>query len=329
MTSSDVLPQQFVERLREIAQGVDQVTLLRGFEGGRAATFRANGLKADVSTVRKELVSEGLSLQPIPWVADAFAVPSTQRAKLTHSAASKEGRIYIQNPSSMIPPLTLEPEPTEWILDLAAAPGGKTVQLAGMMGNDGRISAVESVRSRFFRLVRVLDLYGVANTKTYLKDGRRVWRSCPEQFDRVLLDAPCSAEGRFHMDDPTSFAYWSLRKIREMKRLQKRLMYSAVQALRPGGILVYSTCTFAPEENELIVEAALEQFPDALEIEPTPLTPATLGAVPALMEWQGTELHPNMGRCVRVLPKGGMEGFFVARLRKIASTAPAARLRIR
>ena len=167
----------------------------------------------------------------------------------------------------MVPPILLSPQSEECILDLGAAPGSKTLQLAELMGNQGSIWAVESVRGRFFRLRDNLARYGAENVQTHLADGTRLWRRHPERFDRVLLDAPCSSEGRFRADAPKTYAYWSEKKIAEASRKQRRLCYAAVQCLKPGGVLVYSTCTFAPEENEAIINRVLRQFAGALTVE--------------------------------------------------------------
>jgi 16S rRNA (cytosine1407-C5)-methyltransferase len=321
---SHELPAAFVERLRDILPEPYFEGCIRAFAEVRPTAFRVNELKTDASSLLAELELDGFTPKPISSKAEAFEVPQTQRDRLTRAAACTEGRLYIQNPSSMIPPIALDPKDDEWILDLTAAPGGKTVQLAGMMGNRGQISAVESVRSRFFRLKRVLDQYGVENTRTFLKDGARVWHSCPEQFDRVLLDAPCTAEGRFELRDPRSYAYWSTKKISEMKRKQVRLIYSAIQSLKPGGVLVYSTCTFAPEENEFIIDGALRRFEGALRVEPLPpeaLPDKASNSARGLLQWKGKTLHPDIDNCTRILPDGIMEGFFIARLRKLSSTA--------
>ena len=312
------LPKEFTDRLREIVPLSRLQDCLDSFSTAPATTFQTNRLKADPRSLRIELETDGFSPTPLAWKPDAFQVPHSERRRLTQSAACMEGRLYIQNPASMIPPLVLDPSPEEWILDLAAAPGGKTVQLAGQMGNRGRISAVESVRSRFFRLLRVLELHGAGNVQTYLKDGAAVWRSCPEQFDRVLLDAPCTAEGRFSENDPASFAYWSLKKIREMSRKQRRLMFSAVQSLKPGGVLVYCTCTLAPEENELVVNGALKRFGDSLHL--VEVAAPNGNSLRGLGRWRGKELHPDMSRCLRILPDSTMEGFFIARIEKTSST---------
>lgn len=321
----NVLPTPFRQRLESILPSDRFDPCWRTFYRPPATVFRVNLLKTDAESLIPELHAAGLTPSPLPWNPEAFTVPDAQRRSLTETDACRQGRLYIQNPSSMVPPLVLDPAPDEWILDLTAAPGSKTLQLAAMMGNRGKISAVELVRSRFFRLRDNLTLGGATNVQTYLKDGSRVWRSCPEQFDRVLLDAPCSSEGRFYTEDPKSFAYWSKKKIAEMSRKQKRLFYSAVQSLKPGGILVYSTCTFAPEENELIVQRALQQFPDALSIETIDLP--LIDFQEGLAEWDGKDLHPELKKAARILPDGLMEGFFICKLRKLDSTIDRSRNR--
>jgi len=312
------LPEAFRRRLQQILPPDRFEACWQTFHLPPATAFRVNSLKAETVPLIAELRAAGFGPAPLPWKEDAFTVPGDQRRALTESPACREGRLYIQNPSSMVPPLLLDPGPDEWILDLAAAPGGKTLQLAAIMGNQGRISAVEAVRSRFFRLRANLELGGATSVQTYLKDGTGVWRRCPEQFDRVLLDAPCSSEGRFHAGDPRTYAYWSPRKIAEMSRKQKRLLFSAVQCLQPGGVLVYSTCAFAPEENEGVVQRALEQFGDALRVETVELPFDNVQE--GLTEWEGKALHPDLRKAVRILPNGVMEGFFVCRLKKLAST---------
>lgn len=145
----------------------------------------------------------------------AFTTPPEHRQTLTHSPIIDQGKIYVQNLSSMLAPLILAPQPGEQILDLAAAPGGKTIQIAQMMHNTGILSAVEPIRSRMFKLRANLTRCNVKIAKTYPIDGRSVGRKTPERFDRVLLDAPCSSEARFRLKKPESWANWSLRKIRE------------------------------------------------------------------------------------------------------------------
>ena len=315
------LPAQFLQRLVQILPPDRYAACLETFSSAPPTAFRLNPLKGGPEQTVAQLQSQGFALTPLPWPDQAFVVPPDQRRALTASPACREGRLYIQTPSSMVPPLLLAPRPDEWILDLAAAPGGKTIHLAGLMGNQGRISAVEAVRKRFFRLRANLAAYGVANTSTYLKDGTQVWRSCPEQFDRILVDAPCTGEGRFHTDDPSTFAYWSRHKIRQMQRKQQRLLFSAVHSLRPGGVLVYATCTFAPEENEGVLDRLLRRLDGALSIEEIalPLDNAQAG----LGQWADRALHPDLKKARRILPDGLWEGFFVCRLKKTSSTLEA------
>ncbi len=317
-TAERLLPEEFLERLKSILPAAQYRRCVQTFCRKTATAFRANPLKAEKTSLEEELRAEGFGLEPLAWKRDAFVVPHQQRRPLTESRACREGRLYIQNPSSMVPPQVQDPQPGEWILDLGAAPGSKTVQMAGMMGNEGEIAAVESVRSRFFRLRANLEHCGATNVRTYLKDGTRVWKNCPEMFDWVLLDAACSAEGQFNVHDSSSYAYWSPGKIREMQRKQKRLLVSAVQCLKPGGVLVYSTCSFAPEENEVVVNSVLERFGAALRLEEGALSLARVQQ--GLTCWQDRSLHPDLSRAILILPDGVMEGFFVCCLRKLEST---------
>ena len=317
------LPAGFLERLRRIVPEAHFPRCARTFCETPATVFRVNPLRAETPEAETELRAAGFDLSQLPWPDGAFLVPAEQRRALTECPACRDGRLYIQNPASMVPPVVLDARPGERILDLCAAPGGKTLQLAGMMGNQGQISAVESVRSRFFRLRANLETHGATSVRTYLKDGRGVWRNCPEEFDRVLLDAPCSAEGRFNLGKPASYAYWSARKIREMQRKQQRLLYSAAQCLRPGGVLVYATCTFAPEENEVVVHGLLRKLGEGFRVDEVAL-PIDL-VQPGLTNWKGKELTPELSQAVRILPDGVMEGFFICRLTKLTSTLPAKR----
>lgn len=317
LTDSSTLPPAFLKRLERIVPADHLEGCRKAFASAAPTAFRVNTLLAEPDRVVEELVAAGIRPLPLSWRTDAFTVAPEARRPLTETAACLEGRLYIQNPSSMVPAEVLGPEPGEWILDLAAAPGGKTLHLAALLENRGRISAVEPVRSRFFRLQRNLEAGGVTCAQLYLRDGAGVGRTCPEWFDRVLLDAPCSAEGRIRRDDPESYRYWSPRRIKEMSRLQRRLILSGLRALKVGGVLVYATCTLAPEENEMTIQRALRRYGHALSVEPVELP--LDNAVAGLTAWAGRDLAPALKGTVRILPDGLMEGFYVARLRKTGS----------
>lgn len=315
--SDPILPAGFATRLERLLPPAALDGWRAAFAAPPVAAFRVNGLRATEAGALAELAAAGLAPQRLVWPETAWVVPPEQRRILGDSPAARDGRIYLQNPSSAVPVLALDPRPGEEVLDLTAAPGGKTVHIAQLMGNRGRIAAVESASGRFHRLRRNLERCGVAIAQTYLADGAGVGRKVPERFDRVLLDAPCSAEGRFSSHDPDSWRYWSLKKIREMARKQRRLALSAAQALKPGGVLVYSTCTLAPEENEEIVDGLLQRCAGAVELEPLDL-PDTCVA-PGLTAWEGRAFDAAVRRCARVLPDPQREAFFVARLRKVRS----------
>lgn len=318
MTELAPLPEGFSERLARIVPAERLDAVLARFAQDPATSFRVNTLKAGVTEVAELLRAEGLSLAAVPWFGCAFTVPHAQRAALTAHPAAGDGRLYVQSLSSMAAALALEVAPGETVLDLAAAPGGKTTLLAAQMKNEGALSAVEPVRDRFFRLRATLDRMGVTLAKTYQKDGCDVGALVPERFDRVLLDAPCSSESRFDQRDPESMGHWRLRKVREMARKQARLIRSGFEALKPGGTMVYSTCSFSPEENEAVVDALLREMGDAVEVDALSLP---FPVQPGLTAWDGEGYDPRVARSARILPDAVMDGFFVCRLRKLRSTA--------
>jgi len=313
-----VLPERFLERLARIVPSDRFDAVVATFGPPRRIGFRLNPLRTVPGETLAALRAAGLDPQPVDWYAEAFTLDASERAALMATNAYATGAVYLQNLSSMVPPLALAAEPDDQVLDLAAAPGSKTTQLAALLGSDADIAAVEVVRDRFFRLRANLDAAGASFVKTYLQDGTNVPRYRPEHFDRILLDAPCSTEGRFRADEPETFAYWSERKIREMQRRQTALLAAAVDSLAVGGTLVYATCSFAPEENEMVLDRTLTRFGDALHLEPLPLdVPA---AQPPLGGWNDEPFAHDLSHARRLLPDGTYEAFFVARLHKTEST---------
>ena len=241
--------------------------------------------------------------EPIPGLPDVFAAPGARERLVRHPAATT-GRIYVLNPSSVLAVQALDPNPGEQVLDLAAAPGGKTLLSAARMRNTGSILAVDPIKSRYFRLRANLERCGVGNVRCRLDDGRNLGRQMPAAFDRVLLDAPCSSEARFRLREPITFRHWSPRKVRETAHKQRGLIRAAFACLKPGGTLVYCTCSFARKENEGVVEYLLRREPLAKVV---PVAwPELAVATPA-----------SVSGTVRIVPDQVFDGFYIARLTKL------------
>jgi len=247
---------------------------------------------------------------PVPGLAGCFSVSPEARASLLEHPAVAAGRFYPMNPSSVLAARAITACGGMEVLDLAAAPGGKTLLLAMAMGNRERIAAVEPVKARFHRMRANLTRCGVTNVQFYAADGRRIGSKVPGRFDRVLLDAPCSSEARIRLEDPATYGHWKPRKIRETARKQRGLIRSGFEALKPGGEMIYCTCAFAPEENELVVSHLLETEPDAC------LLPLDTPGVPGLTVWADRPLGSSLALTRRVLPDDLYDGFFLARIGK-------------
>ena len=245
-----------------------------------------------------------ISWQEVPWCSYALWVPVPSLKEILASSWAIEGKLYSQGVESQIPVLVLDPRPGETVLDLCAAPGSKTTQIAAHMNNEGTLVANEPVRDRFFRLKSVVDLMG-ARVTLKMVDGQR-FDGRGTLFDRILVDAPCSSEGRFNVHEPKTARYWSVRKVHEMAHKQKGLLLNASRLLKPGGVLVYATCTFAVEENEAVVDWLLRKTQGRLSLEPI-----ALDGVPSYLAQ--TPVASQAVRCLRVLPDGRMEGFFTAK----------------
>jgi len=310
----NTLPEAFAERLSQIVPRERYEAIIKTFDTPKQVTFRVNTLKSTPQDLETELTAAGIPFERIEWLEGVYRIAPEDKLRLTQSDAFYGGRLYIQNLASMIAPLLLAPEPEETVLDLAAAPGGKTLMLAGMMRNTGWLSAVELSRERFFRLRDNLESQGVTNAHTYMTDGRSVGKKCPEMFDRILLDAPCSSEARFKTHEPKSMSFWSIHKVKETSKLQRRLLLSAFDALKPGGKLLYCTCSFSPEENESPLQHLLERHGDRLKTLPLALPFDNLQK--PLKRWGKEVFDERIQNGVRILPTDTIDGFFLCLLEK-------------
>jgi 16S rRNA (cytosine1407-C5)-methyltransferase len=310
------LPQVFLDRLAQIIPP-NQLDAVRASFARRPTTFRVNTLKSNRATLLANLSEQGFQVEPIDWYADAFILRNKSKQELIDTPAYQNGELYVQGLSSMVPPLVLDLKPGEKIGDLAAAPGSKTTQIAALMNNTGEIVANDRSKIRLYKLVANLKLQGVTNVRTSLAEGESLWKRFPEYFDKTLVDVPCSLEGRFDVKNPKSYRDWSLKKVQLLSVHQQYILRSAVSATKPGGVIVYSTCTLSPEENEKVIDWLLDKEPGVVEIEAVNLPLA--GLQPGMTNWGRDEFAPEIRQTLRVIPSEVMEAFYIAKLRKIKS----------
>ncbi|HOV52291.1 MAG TPA: RsmB/NOP family class I SAM-dependent RNA methyltransferase, partial [Methanothrix sp.] len=217
------------------------------------------------------------------------------------------GYIHIQEELSMVPPLILDPQPGEVVLDLCASPGSKTTQISQMMNNKGLVIANEPSLARVTPLRSNCERLGVLNVAITRYDGRNFPRG---SFDRVLVDAPCSSEGR-ERRGPGVLSRSNRKRSLDLQKLQIGLLKNATRLAKPKGVVIYSTCTYAPEENELVVEKVL----DDARLERISIS--GLKECPGITEWNGETMKGDLSKCARYYPHiNDTGGFFVAKLIK-------------
>jgi 16S rRNA (cytosine1407-C5)-methyltransferase len=302
---TDTLPPDFELRLKEILPQRPASI----FEPRRYQSFRINTLKISIEEAHALLSNRKIDFQKVNFCPYAIIVEKSAAQELLRSDLVNDGLLYAQGLESLLPVIVLDPRPNQRVLDLCAAPGSKTSQIAMHMNNQGTLKANEPIRQRLYRLKAVLQLTG-AQARVSSTDGRRL-KEHEGLFDRILVDAPCSCEGSFIINKPKSFAYWSVRKIKEMSHKQKGLLLNASRLLGPGGILVYSTCTFAPEENEEVVDWFLRKTDGRFELAPIQID--GVGTYPCLTQWHKRAYDIRIRDAVRILPDERMEGFFIAK----------------
>jgi len=271
---------------------------------------RINTLKVDFDEA-KERLSKKLKMIPIPWCKEGFWVEDKQKERYDFGNMLEHqlGYFYLQEAASMIPAIILDVDEGMKILDMCAAPGSKTSQLAQYMNNTGILIANDVSSSRLRALGGNLQKLGVLNQVITNLNGTYFQK---EEFDRVLVDAPCSGTGTIRKSFKV-LDMWSPGIIKKFSRIQKNLIKAGFNALKPEGVMVYSTCTQEPEENEAIVTWLLESFENAelmnikLEIKRSP----------AFKEWEDKTFHKDISKCLRIYPQDNdSEGFFVAKIRK-------------
>jgi len=305
-------PSAFLSRMSALL-GDEFDAFLHSYEQPPATALRANTLK-----IAPEKLAERLSIDPlpVPWSPSAFLLAGADQNRPGKHPYHAAGLYYLQDPSALMPVEILDPQPGEMVLDLSAAPGGKSTQIAARLAGQGLLIANEVVPKRGWELAGNLERWGATNVAITVETPSRLADRFPGFFDAVLVDAPCSGEGMFRKSLAARQA-WTPALVEGCALRQQGILEHAAVLVRPGGRLVYSTCTFAPEEDEGAIARFLSDHPEFTLAEP----PARPGFCPGRPDWLHASLlakllpgrESELKRCVRLWPhRGPGEGHFAA-----------------
>lgn len=268
----------------------------------RRTSLRVNTLKSNAAAIAAVLQENGIAFEKAPFSDDAFLLTHSREKEIRALPAYECGEIYLQSLSSMLPPLALSPLPGTDILDMAAAPGGKTTQLAALTGNRANITACEINRIRAEKMQYNLEKQGCGRVNVMIRDASKMEDFF--RFDQILLDAPCSGSGTILLNDPQSYKAFSEKLVLNSARLQLKLLKKALMMLKPGQTMVYSTCSILKTENEDVVKAALSGAKAHAE-------PIELPGIAQL-----PQLPCSIPGALLVRPDQSYEGFFLCKIRK-------------
>lgn len=274
--------------------------------------IRCNTIKISPEELIKKLNKKWSVSQPFQNYPEIMLInQNLAPGELGNSIEHILGYYYVQEISSMLPVLALNPQPGEFILDLFASPGSKTTQIASHMLNQGTIIANDLKLDRIGILSANLEKCAVTNTIVSRKDAIALCSKLSKtnfKFDKILLDAPCSGEGTLR-SSPKTFITWNEKIIHKLSRQQKKFLAFALKVLKKSGVLVYSTCTLSPEENESVVSFALKNFPLKIESISLPLK-----CRQGIQEWEDETFHKETNKACRLYPHDNdSEGFFLAK----------------
>lgn len=297
------LPADFKEKMKQLL-GEEYEAYLKSFEEPCHNGLRINRLKLDRETWQQ---ISPFSLEPVPWIENGFYYFSDTTDAEENSRPSRHpyyyaGLYYLQEPSAMTPANLLPVEPGDLVLDICAAPGGKSTELGAKLQGKGLLFSNDISNSRAKALLKNLEMAGISNFCVASEAPEKLSGLLPEFFDKILVDAPCSGEGMFRRD-PDMIKSYEKQGPAEYVPIQRSIVSEAVKMLKPGGLLLYSTCTFDQEENEGTIQYLLEQFPDMKLLE--------------LPQREGFSRGIGLPQCVRLFPHQIQgEGHFIALLQK-------------
>lgn len=277
--------------------------ILEGYSQTRKTTLRVNRLKTDVNTVKSILEENNIKYTEVSWNMDALIIENANEEDLQKLSIYNEGNVYLQSLSSMIPPIVVSPKEKESILDMAAAPGGKTTQMFSMSNGQAMITACEKNKIRAERLKYNLEKQGATRVTVMVQDARNLDDFF--SFDKILLDAPCSGSGTINSDDKNLSKYFTKELVDRSVKTQKDLLKKAIKITKKNGEIIYSTCSILKEENENVLKEVLKTG----NVEIVPIDKREFGEIPLLpVDIEGT---------ICVCPDVLHEGFFVAKLKRV------------
>lgn len=303
----------FEEKMRKLLPEEEDFAAFNDIIHKKPRNFiRCNLLKMDADELFDRLQKKWKVRRPFPGHKDIILIEQDLLpGELGNAIEHLLGYYYVQEISSMMSVIALDPKPGDTVLDLCASPGSKTTQIASYMNNEGTIIANDVKIDRIMILSSNLERCGVMNCIVTRNDGVQICEKFIKKeykFDKILLDAPCSGEGTLR-SSPKTFLMWNPKIVDKLSRMQKKLFANAIKCLRKGGTIVYSTCTHSPEENEEVVNFALKHFPVKVEKINLPLK-----CRPGLHEWKGEEYNKEAEKACRIYPQDNdSEGFFVAK----------------
>lgn len=277
--------------------------ILNGYNEKRKVTFRVNTLKSNVSKIEKVLEENNIKYKKVKWSKEAFILDDAKEDDIEKLDIYKNGEIYLQSLSSMLPPIILKPREGADILDMAAAPGGKTTQIAALTNNKSHITACEMNNIRIEKLKYNVVKQGASCVYIMQKDSRQIDDFF--SFDQILLDAPCSGSGTLNVDDKNLEKYFTEKLIEKSIKSQYTLLKKAVKILKKGQEMVYSTCSILRIENEEIISKVMKEE----KIEIIPIFFEDIEELPVL--------PTNIKETLCVYPNELYEGFFIAKIRKL------------
>lgn len=291
----------------EIRAAYGQAALERIIEGSahtRTSSFRLNPLKGERAATLSELDQAGIRRIAHPWYADAFSAPGAKADAFWNLECYKEGALYLQSLSSMLPPLVLDARPGEDVLDMCAAPGGKTSEICALADGHVQVTACEKNAVRADKLAFNMRKQGCDTVTIMRQDARRLDEFF--RFDRILVDAPCSGSGTLFLDNAKQLGHVTPKLVSRCVRTQAQLLDRALSMLKPKGTLVYSTCSVLPRENEQQVEGALARARKHGAFE--------LSAVELPESSELPRLKSQLDGVLLLAPTRDFEGFFVAKI---------------